>query len=195
LDQMNMKSKNKIMKEISSSSEGEENEEEEEEEEELDSIDDETSVTSDSIMSDMDNNSEMNGFGDKLNQLLNTVIPPTSSSAILIQSKGIENKLDQAILDEKAQRILKHEKRKLKELGHISKEKDIIITNYDYEKKLKKIATKGVVQLFNAINQHQIAKSKQGSNTTANISDQKKIRLAQLSNNTFLDLLKTTTVE
>ncbi len=184
-----MKRKDLITKEVISSAD----EEEEEEEEEVNSMDDEKSVASDSEI-DIDNN-EMGGFGDKLNQLLNTVVPPMSSSSILIQSKGIERKLDQAILDEKAQRILKHEKRKLKELGHVSKEKDIIVTNYDYEKKLKKVATKGVVQLFNAISQHQIAKNKHGHNTTVNISDQKKVELARLSNNAFLDLLKTTTIE
>ncbi|KAJ3025184.1 UNVERIFIED_CONTAM: hypothetical protein HDU68_007383 [Siphonaria sp. JEL0065] len=69
---------------------------------------------------------------------------------ILSKHKSIEVSLDDQKLEEKAKRLINKEKKvKLVDVARIKRE-DLVAVN-DLEKRLKKVATRGVVKLFNAI--------------------------------------------
>lgn len=70
---------------------------------------------------------------------------------ILARSKGLERKLEDEKLDYKARKIMSAEKKALKEKGRIIPD----FTSFEYEKRLRKVATRGVVKLFNAIRTQQ----------------------------------------
>ena len=73
---------------------------------------------------------------------------------ILSKSKSIERRIDEQTTLDRARRLFNHEQRKRMRQDHIS------IADYhpDREKRLKNVATRGVVQLFNAFQQQQKAK-------------------------------------
>jgi hypothetical protein len=85
-------------------------------------------------------------------QLLNQKVDETP---ILAFRKEIEKKLEDEKIERKAKRQLLQEKRALREKDH----KLPAVETMNYEKKLRKVATKGVVQLFNAIKAQQASKS------------------------------------
>ncbi|CAG8842562.1 44901_t:CDS:2, partial [Gigaspora margarita] len=66
---------------------------------------------------------------------------------ILSRSKGIERRIDDAKLEYRARKAINIEKKKLADKDRIKED----FTAIDTERKLRKIATRGVVQLFNAI--------------------------------------------
>ncbi|KAI9336809.1 hypothetical protein BDR26DRAFT_864661 [Obelidium mucronatum] len=69
---------------------------------------------------------------------------------ILSKHKSIEVSLDDQKLEEKAKRILSSEKKlKTVDVARVKRE-DLVFVN-DLEKRLRKVATRGVVKLFNAI--------------------------------------------
>ncbi|KAJ3343412.1 hypothetical protein HDU83_005684 [Entophlyctis luteolus] len=69
---------------------------------------------------------------------------------ILSKQRSIEAEIDDAKLEEKAKRLLSKEKKlRLVDVARIKLD-DLVATN-EQEKKLKKVATRGVVKLFNAI--------------------------------------------
>jgi hypothetical protein len=63
----------------------------------------------------------------------------------------------------------------------------------NYERQLKKAATKGVVQLFNAIHQHQVMKEKLAKEKlAAGVGKKAEVaaQIKQISKTSFLDMLK-----
>lgn len=76
---------------------------------------------------------------------------PKKKQPILARSKGLERKLEDEKLDYKARKIMSAEKKALKEKGRVIPD----FTTFEYEKRLRKVATRGVVKLFNAIRTQQ----------------------------------------
>ncbi|RUS20655.1 Rrp15p-domain-containing protein [Endogone sp. FLAS-F59071] len=70
---------------------------------------------------------------------------------ILVRSKGVERKIEEEKLEYKARKELTAEKRRLAAKDRVVPDGSTI----EYEKKLRKVATRGVVKLFNAIRTQQ----------------------------------------
>ncbi|KAJ3415970.1 hypothetical protein HDV05_003567 [Chytridiales sp. JEL 0842] len=109
----------------------------------------------------------------------------SAEKPILAQHKGIEKELDEKKLEAKAKKALAGEKKAKFEVGRIKPE----APSDDFEKRLRKVATRGVVKLFNAIS----AAQKTADAVKAN-GVQKNAKLApKLSKGSFLELVKSTT--
>lgn len=63
----------------------------------------------------------------------------------------MERKIEDEKLDYKARKILSAQKKQNKERGRVIPD----FTTFEYEKRLRKVATRGVVKLFNAIRTQQ----------------------------------------
>ncbi|CAO3683328.1 unnamed protein product [Umbelopsis ramanniana] len=112
---------------------------------------------------------------------------------ILARSKGAERKIEDEKLEYKARKLLAAEKRALAS-------KDRIIPDYttmDYEKKLRKVATRGVVKLFNAIRTQQkvtdVAVSRAADASSTSRAIEKAKNVSTMPKSSFLELLKTGT--
>ncbi|KAI8987053.1 Rrp15p-domain-containing protein [Pilobolus umbonatus] len=110
---------------------------------------------------------------------------------ILARSKGIERKIEDEKLDYKARKILSAEKRMLKDKGRVIPD----FTTYDYEKKLRKVATRGVVKLFNAVRTQQklteVAVQNASETRKTAVAIEKAKDVSTMSKTSFLELLKT----
>ncbi|KAI7904947.1 Rrp15p-domain-containing protein [Cokeromyces recurvatus] len=109
---------------------------------------------------------------------------------ILARSKGVERKLEDEKLDYKARKILSAQKKALKEKGRVIPD----YTTFEYEKRLRKVATRGVVKLFNAIRTQQkmteVAVENAATTRKTLASIEKAKNVSTMSKSTFLDLLK-----
>lgn len=109
---------------------------------------------------------------------------------ILARRKGIERKIEDAKLEAKARAVLRRQKLEAKDSARQVKAD---FSQANYEKLLKKVATKGVVQLFNAIQQHQVMKEKLAKEKAAAAGSRKSevaTQIKQISKTSFLDMLK-----
>lgn len=112
-----------------------------------------------------------------MSRILNT---DTNEKPILAKAKEIEQKIEDEKLDYKARKALTAERKKLEE-------KDRVIpdyTTFEYEKKLRKLATRGVVKLFNAI---KAAQEKSNEVHTLVTNKKPKVEVAKKS---FMDMLQ-----
>ncbi|CAO3676191.1 unnamed protein product [Umbelopsis vinacea] len=112
---------------------------------------------------------------------------------ILARSKGAERKIEDEKLEYKARKVLAAEKKALAS-------KDRVVPDYttmDYEKKLRKVATRGVVKLFNAIRTQQkvtdIAVSRAADTSQTSRAIEKAKNVSTMPKSSFLELLKTGT--
>ncbi|KAK3826224.1 MAG: Rrp15p-domain-containing protein [Linnemannia elongata] len=76
-----------------------------------------------------------------------------ASTPILARSRGAERKIEEEKLEAKARKAISNEKKRLANRDRVKPD----YTGMEYEKKLRKVATRGVVQLFNAIKAQQKA--------------------------------------
>ncbi|KAJ1962231.1 hypothetical protein GGI12_002770 [Dipsacomyces acuminosporus] len=103
---------------------------------------------------------------------------------IMAKDQTRANQIKEEKLSYRAQKALVHEKRM-----QLSKDRVIpTMENFDYEKKLRKLATKGVIKLFNVVKAQQTELSEITS-TPSTRSE----KVADMSKNKFLDLLKAKT--
>lgn len=109
---------------------------------------------------------------------------------ILARRKGIERKIEDEKLEARARALMKRQRMAAKDSARVMIPD---MSRANYEKQLKKAATKGVVQLFNAIHQHQVTKEKLEKEKAA-AGTAKKAEIAaqikQISKTSFLDMLK-----
>ncbi|KAL1917564.1 uncharacterized protein VTP21DRAFT_3957 [Calcarisporiella thermophila] len=185
-------------------SEGEANEEnetdEEEEEgadgeEEDDDGDDEDDLTGlEKPTKKRRKNANPESFADAMGKILGSQLKATDrKQPILARAKGAERKLEEEKLEYKARKILAAEKKKLESRDRVKPD----YSNFEYEKKLRKIATRGVVKLFNAIRIQQktteeaVNAAQTKSKTTTAIERAKDV--SSMSKASFLDLLKSGT--
>ncbi|CAG8725876.1 68_t:CDS:2, partial [Funneliformis mosseae] len=128
-------------------------------------------------------------FAETMNKLLTaTAEPHCQESPILSRSKDIERRINEAKLEYRARRAINMEKKKLASKDRVKTN----LTSIDYERKLRKLATRGVVQLFNAIRKSQKvtddAVKAAGGEIKLTTRDAKDV--ANMSKETFLDFLK-----
>ncbi|CAO0796575.1 unnamed protein product [Mucor circinelloides] len=131
-------------------------------------------------------------FSDAMTKILaSTLTGSDKRQPILARSKGLERKLEDEKLDYKARKIMSAEKKALKEKGRVIPD----FTTFEYEKRLRKVATRGVVKLFNAIRTQQkvtevaVQNAAETRKTLSAIEKAKNV--STMSKSSFLDLLKT----
>jgi len=126
--------------------------------------------------------------GSAISQILNqTTTEP--SGPILSKRKAIERKIEDAKLEAKARALLKRQRLATKDAARVTVPD---ISRANCERALKKAATKGVVQLFNAIHQHQVSKEKLAKEKAAAGKKGTEVatQIKQISKTSFLDMLK-----
>ena len=135
-------------------------------------------------------------MGDILGQILGSTSelpqesPTTTTAPILSKRKAIERKLAEAKLDARARAALRRERLASRDAARC---RTVDPAQLNREKTLRRAATQGVVQLFNAIHQVQVAREKQQKETVTEKKDkteESNKKPAVLSKATFLDLLK-----
>ncbi|KAF9116800.1 pre-60S ribosomal particles component [Mortierella sp. AM989] len=107
---------------------------------------------------------------------------------ILARSRGAERKLEEEKMEAKARKAITNERRRLANKDRVKPE----YTGMEYEKKLRKVATRGVVQLFNAIKAQQKV-TEDLTEKERPITTNAKDKVANLTKASFLDLLKSGT--
>ncbi|KAF9434275.1 hypothetical protein BGZ76_008274 [Entomortierella beljakovae] len=107
---------------------------------------------------------------------------------ILARSRGAERKIEEEKMEAKAKRAITNERRRLANKDRVKPD----YTGMEYEKKLRKVATRGVVQLFNAIKVQQKA-TDDLTEKARPITTNDKDKVANLTKSSFLDLLKSGT--
>jgi len=152
----------------------------------IDSDDDDDDEMNDELSDDDDENEKNTdaqgrniALASVMSRILNT---DTNEKPILAKAKEIEQKIEDEKLDYKARKALTAERKKLEE-------KDRVIpdyTTFEYEKKLRKLATRGVVKLFNAI---KTAQEKSNEVHTLVTNKKPKVEVAKKS---FMDMLQET---
>ncbi|CEG67432.1 hypothetical protein RMATCC62417_03863 [Rhizopus microsporus] len=131
-------------------------------------------------------------FSDAMTKILaSSLTGADKKQPILARSKGVERKIEDEKLDYKAQKILSAQKKAAKEKGRVIPD----YTSFEYEKRLRKVATRGVVKLFNAIRTQQKVTEvavQSVTNKSKTLSAVEKAKdVATMSKSSFLDLLKT----
>ncbi|KAF9170428.1 Trimeric GatFAB AmidoTransferase(AdT) complex subunit [Mortierella sp. AD010] len=111
-----------------------------------------------------------------------------ASMPILARSRGVERKLEEEKMEAKARKAITNERKRLANKDRVKPE----YTGMEYEKKLRKVATRGVVQLFNAIKAQQKA-TEDLTDKVRPITTNAKDKVANLTKASFLDLLKSGT--
>ncbi|KAI8920635.1 Rrp15p-domain-containing protein [Entophlyctis helioformis] len=121
-------------------------------------------------------------FASTMSKLLASSKGKADEKPILSRKKHIEAQLDDAKLEAKARRILSAEKKLRIEIGRVKPSH----ATMDHEKKMRKLATRGVVQLFNAIRAAQKSTQElQGDGIQKNSTE-----APSVSKETFINTLK-----
>ncbi|GMM29593.1 Rrp15 protein [Martiniozyma asiatica (nom. inval.)] len=137
-------------------------------------------------------------FSSAMNALLGTHLKAHDRSApILARSKQIGKKIESDKLEQKAKRVLLAQKRAKLTSSHKS---NLLPTNdedarsvLEHERKLKKVAQKGVIKLFNAIMMTQAQTTQELGNIQSSgvLGNTKKKELVnEISKDKFLDLVQ-----
>lgn len=165
----------------------------EEEDELIGEEDLEVDLKADSDSDDIDLQADLPSKQDKFADALSKLLQTDGNSAekpILSKKRHIEEEIDDAKLEQKARKLLTAEKRLLENKGRLIPDH----STTDYEKKLRKLATRGVVQLFNAIRAAQKSAAIAVSNTEAVStlvpSKESLQQNAAMTKETFLKVLK-----
>ncbi|KAJ1679206.1 pre-60S ribosomal particles component, partial [Spiromyces aspiralis] len=102
---------------------------------------------------------------------------------IMAKNRATEKRIEEEKLEYKAKKALAAEKR-----ARLSKDRVIPdMTNFEYEKRLRKVATRGVVKLFNVVKAQQV-EIKQIAESKPSVTKEEQV--SALSKSKFLDLLK-----
>ncbi|CAG8769833.1 14466_t:CDS:2 [Cetraspora pellucida] len=128
-------------------------------------------------------------FAAAINKILSSSVKPIDKNIpILSRSKGIERRIDDAKLEYRARRAINIEKKKLAHKDRIK----VDFTTIDTERKLRKIATRGVIQLFNAIHISQkiVDNSIKEAGGKQRLTTREAKDVSSMSKEKFLDLLK-----
>ncbi|KAG0168772.1 hypothetical protein DFQ30_004348 [Apophysomyces sp. BC1015] len=130
-------------------------------------------------------------FSEAMTKILaSTLKGADKKQPILARSKGTERKIEDEKLEYRARKLLSSEKKALKSKGRVVPD----YTTFEYEKKLRKVATRGVVKLFNAIRTQQkvteVAVTKAAETRKTRNAVEKAKDVSTMSKSSFLDLLK-----
>eukprot|EP00123_Amoebidium_parasiticum_P013242 comp21848_c0_seq1/m.31212 comp21848_c0_seq1/g.31212 ORF comp21848_c0_seq1/g.31212 comp21848_c0_seq1/m.31212 type:complete len:254 (-) comp21848_c0_seq1:160-921(-) len=127
------------------------------------------------------------GLADVFKKLLSSGGPVTEEAPILIKDRRQEKKLEEEKEIAKTKRLAAAERRQEEDKGHVIPD----VSTKNYERGLSKIATSGVVKLFNAVRKQQ--KQLEGELESVTLEAKKeKVTSQVLSKGSFLELLKKT---
>ncbi|CAG8637934.1 11248_t:CDS:2 [Paraglomus occultum] len=129
-------------------------------------------------------------FAGVMNRILSSRTKAADQNApILSRSKGIERHIDQEKNEQRARKAAAMEKKKLASKDRVKTQ----FTTFEHEKRLSRIATKGVVQLFNAIKiaQKTAEEAVEAAGGDSKLTVRQAKDVASMSKKTFLDILKT----
>lgn len=93
----------------------------------------------------------LTSMGDIMGKLLRTSAPV---EPILSKRRAVERRLEEEVLERRARTLVRQEAREARDAAHTIPSLD------NKERELRKVATRGVVQLFNAVHQHQLAQER-----------------------------------
>lgn len=135
-------------------------------------------------------------FSNAVNSILNSHLKAYDRKDPILarQKKKVIRKFEDEKLELKARKLLSLEKRARDEKARVAdllpSNDDDVRAQLDYEKKLKKTAQRGVIQLFNAVLKTQVNTDKE-MKKEAKLSDSKKSELSNdISKEMFLDMVK-----
>lgn len=136
----------------------------------------------------------LTSMGDIMGKLLRTNAPV---EPILSKRRAVERRLEEEALERRARTLVRQEAKEARDAAHTIPSLD------NKERELRKVATRGVVHLFNAVHQHQLARERQrreeqeakGSKDKGNDKDKDKTVTSEasmkaVSKASFLELLK-----
>ncbi|KAJ2875573.1 pre-60S ribosomal particles component [Coemansia aciculifera] len=107
-----------------------------------------------------------------------------TNAPIMAKDRTRENQIKEELISYRARKALVDEKRQL-----LNKDRVIpTLENFDYERKLRKVATRGVIKLFNVIKAQQTELTHITKTQTTRTE-----KVAEMSKSKFLDLLKAKT--
>jgi hypothetical protein len=79
-----------------------------------------------------------------------------AQAPVMAKNRVVERRLEEERLERRARRALTAEKRaKMQQGRRRLNDPEQVAQTLEYEKRLKKVATRGVIQLFNAVRAHQ----------------------------------------
>ncbi|CAO3591089.1 unnamed protein product [Absidia cylindrospora] len=138
------------------------------------------------------NTTSSEAFSEAMTNILGSNLTGSArKQPILARSKGTERKIEDEKLEYKTRKMMAAEKKKAKDQGRIIPD----YTSFEYEKRLRKVSTRGVVKLFNAIRTQQkvteVAIEKASASSGTQIAKDKAKNVSTMSKSSFLDLLKT----
>jgi hypothetical protein len=116
----------------------------------------------------------------KLSSVISKII--SSEQPILAKKRKLETDIDEAKLEEKAKKLITSQRKLKKDVGRVKPTPETLT----FEKQLKKVATKGVVQLFNALRKVQ----KEVKELQQDGVQKHNNEVPVLSKNTFIKALK-----
>ncbi|KAJ2003151.1 pre-60S ribosomal particles component [Coemansia thaxteri] len=126
---------------------------------------------------------EAEEFSNILSSILGQDTPDTTAP-IMAKDRTREKQIKEEILNYRARKALIEEKRSL-----LNKDRVIpTLENFDYERQLRKVATRGVIKLFNVIKAQQTELTNITKTPTTRTE-----KVAEMSKSKFLDLLKAKT--
>ncbi|OLL26354.1 Ribosomal RNA-processing protein 15 [Neolecta irregularis DAH-3] len=141
-------------------------------------------------------------FATSMAKILNSHIKTSDrADPILIRAKTSDRVREEETLEYKAKKMLSAQKKKDRDVGHVidilptgeNNDPETVRKILQTEKKLRKTAQQGVIQLFNAIRASQIKSevvSKQVKEQGVCGIDQRQDQVVELSKASFLDLIK-----
>ncbi|KNC76885.1 hypothetical protein SARC_10637 [Sphaeroforma arctica JP610] len=123
-----------------------------------------------------------------MSKILHPDIADADDGPILAKDNQVKRKIEETSKEEKSRKLTALEKKERKEKGHVDASK----SSRMYERKLQKVATRGLVKLFNTIR-------KQQQELDANLDGvaegkKKKVINETLDKAKFIDMLKTKTI-
>ena len=128
------------------------------------------------------------GWADAMARILAKQLPD-DKPAILIKYKKAEREKKKKLKENAKQKMISQERHQTREQNHVKPAP----SNDEKERTLKRIATRGVVKLFNAVNKHQ--KELDAKLKTAPTEAKKAKVLKSVSKSSFLDMLKSNSNE
>ena len=136
------------------------------------------------IVEDEPSNNKSGGFGSALSKILSRDIGNKKTPVLSKRHTALQKLQEQ----EKLQQLLLKKQNKQKKILRKVHNLDPRQAAPDFERQLRKVATKGVVALFNAIakHQHSVEIAEQEANRTS-----EKVKIVAAKQASFLDLLKT----
>ncbi|XP_028411666.1 RRP15-like protein [Dendronephthya gigantea] len=140
---------------------------------------------------EMDESNKINGnpgWADAMARILTKPLPD-DKPAVLIKYKKAERERKRKHEEVAKQKVISQEKHQAREQNHVKPAP----SNDEKERTLRRIATKGVVKLFNAVNKHQ--KDLDAKLKTAPTEAKKAKVLKSVSKSSFLDMLKSNSNE